>query len=366
MATADDIGLFVLPAELRLEIYQHLFDECLAVGHASEVAGLFLSCREVHRELEADFMTRARPLLEAKHNWLSTPYGNEALGMRVTPSLANTGKAELVIVLPKLPDVYSTFKSGLKHAGKALIPVYASTWSVLTLKLQPTAFKNAGHFLVARYQLRALFCGIKPSCSGSFQAFCEIGRLVVNCNNGHLPGIPMVTHQLSMAFGNIREYVNSVSPHRVAHQGWISKRNEGVDQGWQLALDFDHQGPVEGALWRLQASDHSVTVKRLTIVSHDEPSETVSDAEFRYINDMAGYASLTGNMESDSGSEGEDLDNTDGEDEAISDTDMQDEVDPVGEFEVSIEHESGDGEEMDEMKSDDYTEENESESDLST
>lgn len=120
MATAHDVGFFVLPAELRLEIYKHLFDECLAVGHASDVAGLFLSCREVHRELETDFMTRARPLLEAKHNWLSTQYGDEVLEMRFRPSLTNTSKAELVIVLPRVRSVSGMKNPALKHAGRVL------------------------------------------------------------------------------------------------------------------------------------------------------------------------------------------------------------------------------------------------------
>lgn len=62
-----------------------------------------------------------------------------------------------------------------------------------------------------------------------------------------------------------------------------------------------------------------MTVKRLTIVSQDEPRETVRDAEIRYFTDLAAYTSLTDDTDPDSVSEGEEQDNTDDKDEAFSD-----------------------------------------------
>jgi hypothetical protein len=103
MANAQMNGLFVLPTELRLEVYRLLFEECLADGYVSDVAGLFLCCREVHRELEAEFMTRVRPLLEIMYKWAATELYDEPLCILVKPrSARNMPASGLSVILPAL------------------------------------------------------------------------------------------------------------------------------------------------------------------------------------------------------------------------------------------------------------------------
>jgi hypothetical protein len=166
-----------------------------------------------------------------------------------------------------------------------------------------------------------------------------------------------------MTFGNIRAYVHKVPPHHIAHQGWISKVEEGVDQGWQLAIDFDHdQRPIQGARWRLKASDTSVTAKRLSVISEEDSSDIPSDTEFPYMNDhLANFASSSDDTDSDSESEAEEQEYADGEDGAISDPEAWEEVEEVSEVEAESANEFGDEEEMDEVKSDGFTGQSETE-----
>jgi hypothetical protein len=67
MSEISPDSFLCLPTELRLEVFKLLLSDCLATGHVAPLAGLFMCCREIHHELEAEFMAEHRPLLQAMH-----------------------------------------------------------------------------------------------------------------------------------------------------------------------------------------------------------------------------------------------------------------------------------------------------------
>jgi hypothetical protein len=69
MSANQTPSLFVLPVELRLEVYKSLAENCLSDGHATDISGLFMTCCQIYQELEVDFIAKIRPLLLARYNW---------------------------------------------------------------------------------------------------------------------------------------------------------------------------------------------------------------------------------------------------------------------------------------------------------
>lgn len=100
-AMSGSVPLLALPAELRLEVYRALFEDCLANGYPAEVAGLHRSCRQIHGELESDFMTTVRPLLVAKYHWKSILPKDDMPCVRMSSGLnATTENAKLFVNMP--------------------------------------------------------------------------------------------------------------------------------------------------------------------------------------------------------------------------------------------------------------------------
>jgi len=58
MGDTQPSALLSMPTELRLDVYRYLFEDCLADGEVSDVAGLLLCCREIEQELEVELMAR--------------------------------------------------------------------------------------------------------------------------------------------------------------------------------------------------------------------------------------------------------------------------------------------------------------------
>ena len=76
-------SFFDLPAELRLEVYDHLVTDCLADGFASDLRGLFASCKQVHREMGAEFSSKIWVLLRSKLEWDATMLSDKSLRMQI-------------------------------------------------------------------------------------------------------------------------------------------------------------------------------------------------------------------------------------------------------------------------------------------
>jgi hypothetical protein len=94
------------------------------------MAGLFLCCREVHQELELDFMTRFRPLLTAKYEWETTAFQETPLRLFVKPRPSrNMFKPELsvdIILLNLVVKKKVKIHNILPKLALCLRPVLAS------------------------------------------------------------------------------------------------------------------------------------------------------------------------------------------------------------------------------------------------
>jgi len=58
-------GFFLLPVELRLQVYGHLVATSMANGTTTGIAGLMISCHEVYHEMNTNCIAKIRPLLKA-------------------------------------------------------------------------------------------------------------------------------------------------------------------------------------------------------------------------------------------------------------------------------------------------------------
>lgn len=112
-----------MPTELRLDVYRYLFEDCLSNGEVSDVAGLYLCCREVQQELEAEIMARVRPLLTAKYEWESTSFKDGIISFKLNHSLnVKTGKIALAISLPIGKSALRSIPNGCNNFGQEIQP----------------------------------------------------------------------------------------------------------------------------------------------------------------------------------------------------------------------------------------------------
>lgn len=93
-APEHKIGLLDLPAELRLQVYS-----CLATPLSSSpsgYSGLYLSCKQIRNEMEANFVKRAPKAIKEA-------YSNIDLRVRIgyTPSIKFHQLSQLTIAIPR-------------------------------------------------------------------------------------------------------------------------------------------------------------------------------------------------------------------------------------------------------------------------
>jgi hypothetical protein len=62
-------GFFVLSAELRLQVYGNLVTASMADGRIPAVAGLLFSCRQIYDEMNTDYVSKVRAILEFMKAW---------------------------------------------------------------------------------------------------------------------------------------------------------------------------------------------------------------------------------------------------------------------------------------------------------
>lgn len=86
---------FTIPAELRLEVYKNLLEDCLENGFVMDVAGLFYACCQIHQEIESEFMAAVRPPLNAKSAWDISGVYPGVLSMKILPKLNSKRRSYL-------------------------------------------------------------------------------------------------------------------------------------------------------------------------------------------------------------------------------------------------------------------------------
>lgn len=65
-------SFLTLPAELRLTVYRELIISSIHACQVTHIKRLFFSCRQINREMEEEYIRKARPVLRILRDWRST------------------------------------------------------------------------------------------------------------------------------------------------------------------------------------------------------------------------------------------------------------------------------------------------------
>lgn len=107
-------NLLSLPTELRLGIYRELVTSFLVSRQVADIRGVFLSCQQIHQELEDEYIAKARHLLDIVHEW-RTKW--EELGV-LDLQLANSKRFEEAIKIATISissKLFPEYPSPRKH-----------------------------------------------------------------------------------------------------------------------------------------------------------------------------------------------------------------------------------------------------------
>lgn len=282
-------SLHHLSPELRLEIYRHVVYDCLADSSPADLAGLFFSCRNVHDELEADFVCKVRQLLDIQSKW------NKACGDRIEPTPfrlqvvhhelgTKTGLTRLHIFFPALcPKCADLREVHLVYELLALIkPLLCARWEELTITLC-----SRSHAVRLNHDPWLFHRSMDYSQKSPLEAFYSLTRtkcLVVNYGHAddriHIDDIG--------SFWLSRYYTRYYGPDPLLMPtlrcGWVTRelhRPRGEPSwvgrpGWRITFDFEaDRGTVQGALWQISERESAWQVKRLS-----DDMEDYGGAEF--------------------------------------------------------------------------------------
>ncbi|KAH3974063.1 hypothetical protein HBI81_154770 [Parastagonospora nodorum] len=245
MSEYQPSALLAMPTELRLDVYRYLFEDCLADGEVSDVTGLFLCCREIQQELEAELMARVRPLLTAKYEWESTSFRNGIISFKLHGvSLSRPRRWRFLD--------YEEAKDALRVALRALKPVLTLPWSVFTLSLGRHAQLEELDMRDVDGLFDRFFRGLHPG-SSTFRTLKHIDRLVLSYGHSRSPACAStsILRTLSDTSDRLgfclkgrfsRSYTNA----------WVSRLSTGKDKVWRLTVDFEHgMRAVDGVLFEV-------------------------------------------------------------------------------------------------------------------
>jgi hypothetical protein len=281
MAAKQRCGFLVLPTELRLEIYGYTIVNCLDDGSVSDISGLLRCCREVHHELEAEFMKTTKPLLSAKYRWERSATEDSAL-VRITlfanPHVA-TKDIALQITLPIYPgprDNHDIFSANtLAATAQFLGPILDLRWANLTLRLEDTKIQSFSMFSAQR-----LFKQMFGLLGKNILRTLQVDRLILNFGNERALVSDSQFWALFAVYTFARQQSTQRSGSRRIKRGWMSRTPAGCGPGWRLTLDFQlNLSPIKEALWVLEDDEnHTLLITRLfkslEKVSADNPFET--------------------------------------------------------------------------------------------
>ena len=269
MSDIQSSGFLRMPVELRLDVYQRLFVNCLADGYVSDVAGLYLCCSEVRDEIEAEYMTKIRPLLQAKYEWESTGFQDEPLRFTLRPNLrAKAEETELSIGLPVDSTQYLTFDyepliSSVKTLALSLRSAFHHPWSILRLSVICQIPRQDRQHMTGWVLEHFIYCLSQPQ-PRTFSFPKHIQRLVLILNCPWLAVNETQFHLLWRMFRISRTHFLRLDAPRAVKQAWISKAPDGDRRGWYLTLDFEQGlGSTDDALWSIKEHDGMLEAKRL-------------------------------------------------------------------------------------------------------
>ncbi|KAH4936131.1 hypothetical protein HBI24_115310 [Parastagonospora nodorum] len=260
MSEYQPSALLAMPTELRLDVYRYLFEDCLADGEVSDVAGLFLCCREIQQELEAELMARVRPLLTAKYEWESTSFRNGIISFKLHRGLnVKAEKVALSVDLPlgkhglrSITSDYEEAKDALRVALRALKPVLTLPWSVFTLSLGRHAQLEELDIRDVDGLFDRFFRGLHPG-SSTFRTLKHIDRLVLSYGHSRSPAYASTSILRTLSDTSYRlGFCLKGRFSRSYTNAWVSRLSTGKDKVWRLTVDFEHgMGAVDGVLFEV-------------------------------------------------------------------------------------------------------------------
>ncbi|KAH7071284.1 hypothetical protein BKA63DRAFT_70270 [Paraphoma chrysanthemicola] len=254
-------GFLNLPTELRLEVYRILIEKCLWDGHVSDIAGLYRCCREVHKELEAEYIAKIRPVLQAKSKWQTKDSPDGPLRMKISPSLkATPGEGDLTIMLSfNGRKQYYKYKhsSAVGVLAGCLSPVLAAPWATVTIcpsdsVSQIRSARRIDIFKNLSFMFIMLICGYDRSSGNLLGDIPKTRQLKFHYGYGTHHLCPYTLEYMSAINYTCREAFLRDGSMAKGAKSWIVNSCQGEQQGWQQVFDFDEDTAAgDGALWEM-------------------------------------------------------------------------------------------------------------------
>ncbi|KAF2125316.1 hypothetical protein P153DRAFT_360313 [Dothidotthia symphoricarpi CBS 119687] len=240
-------GLFVLPPELRLQVYRHLIETCLHDGTPSEAGGLYRSCRLIHREMEHEYISKVRILFESQQTWIKEERllsrQHTTLGIDMAHELDSSPALDGVTVVLPVPKINELCKSREPYVDepypcleKVLYPILHMPLSLLTVYFGFTKDRQARDVRRSFQFLHDLFFGV-----GFGEYTPKADRIVVRLGAHHGP--ESVCSWISVIAGNevasiLGEPTQDKSPRLDVKRVWMSEACAGDIEICSIGFDF--------------------------------------------------------------------------------------------------------------------------------
>jgi hypothetical protein len=137
MANKQVPSFFILPTELRLEVYNHLLTSTLADGAASDIAGLYMSCKTTQSEMQT-LVANVQPIFNIKHAWDIDSQAEGTLHFEAPPNhtyLAPPTELRVLVPINSKPTNWS-------HLASLLTPIFHLPLETLRLAVSGAASKD--------------------------------------------------------------------------------------------------------------------------------------------------------------------------------------------------------------------------------
>jgi hypothetical protein len=129
--------LLHLPTELRLEVYNHLLTSTLADGAASDIAGLYMSCKTTQSEMQTQ-VANVQPILNVKHAWDIDSQAEGTLHFEAPPNYTYLAPpTELRVLVP-----LNSKSNNWRHLASLLTPIFHLPLETLRLAVSGAASKD--------------------------------------------------------------------------------------------------------------------------------------------------------------------------------------------------------------------------------
>jgi hypothetical protein len=101
MTDTPSRGYLTLPTELRLQVYGVLVTACFDDGIRYNASGLYLSCKTIDKETEAENISKTRAMFNIQESWNTLIQSNASLRIQTPPTYNFVGAlSEITLLIP--------------------------------------------------------------------------------------------------------------------------------------------------------------------------------------------------------------------------------------------------------------------------